>query len=41
MKEQKKKISKVFEYFTGDGFDEFDRDFSYEELAFLSESETP
>ena len=29
----------MFEYFTGDEFEEFDRDFTNEELAKLSDSE--
>ena len=39
IREQRKRISKVFEYFTGDEFEEFDRDFTNEELAKLSDSE--
>jgi hypothetical protein len=30
MREQKKKISKVFEYFTGDAYEEFERDIPIE-----------
>lgn len=39
LRDQKKKVSKVFKYFTGDEFDEFERDFAKEELEGLSESE--
>lgn len=39
IRDQKKKISKVFEYFTGDEFDEFDHDFKTDELLTYSEDE--
>jgi len=33
------RISQVFKYYTGDDFDEFDRDLPHEDLARISDSE--
>jgi hypothetical protein len=41
MRGERKKLSKIFQYFTGDEVDEFENDIPYDVLAEFSESELP
>lgn len=39
LRDQKKKISKVFQYFTGDEFEEFEKDLTADDLIPISDEE--